>query len=108
MQHHAELTYEILKDIPWPEGLSRVPELAASHHEKINGEGYYRRLKGVAVPIEARILAILDIYEALTSSDRPYSEQRSQAEAFEILRMEAEQGFLDQDVLELMIQELKQ
>ncbi len=98
IEEHAKFTYEILKSIPWPHHLARVPMIAASHHEKLDGSGYFQGLKHEEISVQARILAILDIYEALTSYDRPYKPAKSHEEAIAILAYDVEQGKLDRDL----------
>jgi len=105
INRHVEYTYEILKGIPWPAGLTRVPEIAASHHEKLNGEGYHKGLRESEISLPSRILAIIDIYEALTSPDRPYRKERSKEEALSIIRREVEGGYLDPDIFEIFVKE---
>jgi len=101
IETHAEHTYSILKGLPWPKNLENVPSIAASHHEKLNGTGYYKGLKADDIPMQARILALLDIYEALTASDRTYKGAKSHQEAIKILEYEATAGNLDKDILEI-------
>ena len=102
---HAEFTYNILKRIPWPAQLKNVPEIAASHHERLNGSGYYRGLKNDEISIQARILAILDVYEALTSPDRPYRKEKTPMEALAIIESEVNSGNLDKDIFEIIVKE---
>lgn len=101
IQAHAEHTYNILLRLPWPKELKNVPEIAASHHEKLNGTGYFRRLKDEEISIQARILAIIDIYEALTAADRPYKPAKTHQEALKILQFEVEEGALDGEIYEI-------
>lgn len=102
---HAEFTYNILKRIPWPKGLENVPEIASSHHERLNGTGYFRGLRKEDISVQARILAILDVFEALTSPDRPYRKEKSIEEALEILESEVNSGNLDKDIFEIIVKE---
>lgn len=102
---HVEYTYNILKGIPWPKYLEGVPGIAASHHERLNGTGYYRGLQGDEISISSRILAILDVYEALTSPDRPYKEKKTVEEALVILEWEVKEGNLDGDIFEIFVKE---
>lgn len=102
---HAEFTYNILKLIPWPEQLKNVPEIASSHHERLNGSGYYRGLKSNEISIQAKILAILDVYEALTSPDRPYRKEKTKEEALAIIESAVNCGNLDKDIFEIIVKE---
>ncbi len=103
IQAHAEHSYRFLMTLPWPRGLERVPELAALHHEKLDGSGYPTGLSGTEIPLEVRILTICDIYDALTAGDRPYKPRLTPERAVEILREEALQGALDSALVELFI-----
>lgn len=105
IKSHAKQTYNILKSIPWPEKLKNIPEIAASHHERLNGTGYFRGLCGDAICVQSRILAILDIFEALTSPDRPYKEKKTVDEALAIISREVNEGFLDKDLFEIFVNE---
>lgn len=102
INQHVVFTYEILNGIPWPKHLCNVPDIAASHHEKLNGEGYHKGASGDEISIQSRILAILDIFEALTSPDRPYRKKKTVEEAFAIIQMEVEGGYLDKDIFEIL------
>lgn len=92
IEHHIVDTWEILKRIPWPKRLAWVPNVAACHHERMNGVGYPWGLKGLDIPIGGRILAIVDIYEALTASDRPYKPAIPIEKALAILDDECSRG----------------
>lgn len=105
INQHVEYTYDILKGIPWPHNLINVPEIAASHHEKLNGKGYNKGLTDEEISIQARILAIIDIFEALTSPDRPYRKKKTADEALDIIGTEVEGGYLDKDIFEILVKE---
>ncbi|MBI2901375.1 MAG: GAF domain-containing protein [Planctomycetes bacterium] len=95
IEHHIVDTWEILKRIPWPKRLEWVANIAACHHEKVNGSGYPWGLKGEEIPIGGRILAIVDIYEALTAADRPYKPAVPVDQALKIIDDEVARGNLD-------------
>ncbi len=103
IENHATLTYEILRELPFPEYLSHVPEYASGHHEKPSGTGYPRGLKGEEMPLQSRIMAIADIFEALTAPDRPYKAPMKLSMAVKILNMEKERMNIDPDVLDLFL-----
>ncbi len=105
METHPRATYEILKQVNWTPQLEDVPRLAAMHHEKLNGEGYPWGLTAEDIPLPARILAVLDIYEALTAPDRPYKDPMSPERAREILEEDAEGGALDKDVIDIFFEQ---
>jgi HD-GYP domain-containing protein (c-di-GMP phosphodiesterase class II) len=101
IQEHVTHTYEFLKTIKWPRDLRRVPDLAHAHHEKLDGSGYPRQLKGDQIPMESRLMTISDIFDALVASDRPYKDRMAPEDALSILREEAEQGKIHADAVEL-------
>lgn len=89
IQSHVSHTYEFLKRIPWTESLKAVPEIAHGHHEKLDGTGYPRGLAGDDIPVAAQMMAVADIYDALTAGDRPYKRRILPTTALGILREEA-------------------
>lgn len=104
MQSHVSHTYEFLRRIPWTKGLSRVPEIAWGHHEKLDGSGYPRGLKSPDIPLGSRMMTVADIYDALTAADRPYKKAVSHEKALDILHWEADGGKVDSGLLDLFIQ----
>ncbi|RMI14597.1 MAG: GAF domain-containing protein, partial [Calditrichaeota bacterium] len=86
IQNHAWMSIKILEQLPFPRKLARVPEYAGGHHEKLDGSGYPRGLTGEQLPLQARIMALADIFEALTAQDRPYKAPMKLSKAVEILR----------------------
>lgn len=105
IQYHAEATHEILESIEWTEQLQRVPEIASMHHEKLDGTGYPRGLEGEDIPLLARVLCVVDIFEALTARDRPYKPAMAPDKAREILEEEVEAGHLDENLVDLFFEE---
>lgn len=103
IQHHVTHTYDFLVRIPWGRSLSLVPDIAAKHHEYLDGSGYPARLPALEIPMQARMMTVADIFDALTASDRPYKKAVPVSDALEILRAEQRQGKLDADVLNLFI-----
>lgn len=101
IENHALMTKKILDNIEFPKHLARVPELASSHHEKPDGSGYPKGLKGDEIPIEARIMAIADIYEALTAKDRPYKKSLTPAKAEAILEKMKDRDEIDGRLFDL-------
>jgi len=97
---HAKSTYRILSLMPWPRQLELVPLIASQHHEKLDGSGYPDGVKNEKITLESKILAVVDIYEALVAQNRPYKPRISPENAIEILRFEAEKGHLDRDIVE--------
>ncbi len=105
VQKHAALSFDFLEQIPWTDSLSNIPEIAHGHHEKLNGSGYPKGLRGPQIPLQARMMTIADIYDALTAADRPYKKAMSVDKALHILRGEAREGALDAELLEVFIEQ---
>jgi HD-GYP domain-containing protein (c-di-GMP phosphodiesterase class II) len=98
IQNHAAMTYKILSQLPFPKKMRHVPDYAAAHHETPNGRGYPRGLDLTRLPLQPRILALADIFEALTAKDRPYREGKALSDALHILTMMAKDGHIDPDL----------
>ena len=103
IQSHVVHTYQFLRQIPWTKELSRVPEIARSHHEKLNGGGYPDGWHAPDIPLQTRMMTISDIFDALTSRDRPYKPAVPVERALDILGQERRAGALDGDLLQLFI-----
>jgi HD-GYP domain-containing protein (c-di-GMP phosphodiesterase class II) len=93
----------MLERMPFPESLKRVPEYAGTHHETLQGTGYPRRIAAAGLSVPARIMAIADIFEALTATDRPYQEPRKFSQALNILHSLKVKGSIDADVFDLFL-----
>lgn len=104
MASHVSRSYLLLRQIPWPEPLARVPEIAWSHHERLDGSGYPRGLRADDFPYEGQILAVADIYDALTASDRPYKRSYSRDEARGILDDEVRRNHVDGTMVEVFFE----
>ena len=103
MESHVTHSFHFLSKIPWTPMMLGIPEIAYGHHEKLDGTGYPRGLKGEEIPIQARMMTISDIYDALTAQDRPYKAAVPREKALDILRSEAAKGELDADLLDVFI-----
>jgi HD-GYP domain-containing protein (c-di-GMP phosphodiesterase class II) len=103
IQAHVNYTVSILEKIPFTRDLANIPIFAASHHEMLDGSGYPRGLRGEEIPLQSRIMCISDIFDALTSSDRPYKKSVPLEKSLEILRKEAAAGKLDSHLVDLFI-----
>ena len=103
INNHALVSIKMLDSLPFPKKLKRVPEIAGGHHEKIVGGGYPYGLKGDEISFEARILAIADIFEALTAHDRPYKSANSLNQSMRILKFMVEDGSLDPDIVKFFV-----
>jgi HD-GYP domain-containing protein (c-di-GMP phosphodiesterase class II) len=103
IEQHAVVTHKMLKELPFPKRLANVPDYAAHHHEKLDGSGYPDRLKADQLPLQTRILAIADVFEALTSQDRPYKTPLKLSEAMKILAQMRDHNHIDPDLYQLFI-----
>jgi len=103
MESHVTHSFHFLTKIPWTPVMRGIPEIAYGHHEKLDGSGYPRGLTADQIPMQARMMTISDIYDALTAQDRPYKRAVPTATALDILSEEAGQGKLDHDLLDVFI-----
>ena len=101
---HVVITIEMLNSLPFPKHLRRVPEYAAAHHERCDGKGYPYGLTREQMAIPSRIMAIADVFEALTADDRPYKKAKKLSEALHIMSSMAREGHLDPDLFALFMQ----
>ena len=99
MNSHAQLSYEMLVELPFPKKYENVFHIAINHHEKLNGKGYPRGLEAKELVLEDRIMILADIFEALTASDRPYKNAKKLSEVFRILESMAQNGEIDAKLL---------
>ena len=93
----------MLEKLPFPEYLKNVPIYAGTHHEKLDGSGYPRGLKGDEIPLGGRIIALADVFEALTSSDRPYKTPKKLSDAIKILYFMVKDNHLDKDLFKIFL-----
>jgi response regulator RpfG family c-di-GMP phosphodiesterase len=103
MESHVTHSFHFLTKIPWTPIMRGIPEIAYGHHEKLDGSGYPRGLKGGDIPLQARMMTISDIFDALTAQDRPYKRAVPPTTALDILNAEASEGKLDPDLLDIFI-----
>lgn len=103
INEHITQTIIMLEKLPFPPHLKNVPEIAGGHHEKMDGTGYPRRLTQEQMSIEARMMAIADIFEALTAADRPYKRGKKLSEALEIMSAMCKNRHLDLDLFTLFL-----
>ena len=104
IQNHVTYTYRFLSQIPWTTELAGVPEIAWAHHERLNGKGYPRQLTEAAIPVQSKLMAVADVYDALTAADRPYKAAVSVERSLEILAQEAKVNLLDTEVLRIFLE----
>ncbi len=103
INHHIVVTIQMLEALPWPRHLQNVPEYAGGHHERIDGKGYPRGLKGDQMSVQARIMGIADIFEALTARDRPYKPGKTLTESLQILGKMRLEGHIDPELFDIFI-----
>jgi HD-GYP domain-containing protein (c-di-GMP phosphodiesterase class II) len=104
IEAHAMATRDLLSHIPWPEDLKNIVAYAYGHHELLDGSGYPEHLAGAEIPLETRLITLVDIFDALTASDRPYKRAVPVEEALELLRANAAAGELDPELLKVMVE----
>lgn len=104
MRDHARVGIKLLEQIPFTRTLQDVPSIAGAHHEKLNGKGYPLGLTAEQIGLKSRILAVADVYEALTAADRSYKRPRTHEEALRILGFMVKDGELDRDLVDLFVQ----
>ena len=100
---HIVQTIIMLEQLPYPKHLLDVPAIAGSHHEKMDGTGYPKRLSSEEMPLTARIMAVADIFEALTASDRPYKKAKTLSEAIRIMSFMVKDKHIDPDIFRLFL-----
>jgi HD-GYP domain-containing protein (c-di-GMP phosphodiesterase class II) len=105
INNHIVATIKMLESLPFPKHLKNIPEYAGGHHERMDGKGYPRGLKRDQMSIQARVMAIADIFEALTAKDRPYKEGKKLSEALRILGFMKQDGHIDPDLFQIFIRE---
>lgn len=105
INHHIDITIQMLEALPWPKHLQNVPEFAGGHHERMDGKGYPRGLSGEQMSVQARMMAIADVFEALTAKDRPYKRGKTLTEALSILGRMKLTGHIDPDLFDVFVRE---
>jgi hypothetical protein len=105
VNNHIAATIAMLQGLPFPKHLKDVPEFAGAHHERMDGKGYPRGLTREQIPIPARIIAIADIFEALTANNRPYKKGKSLRESLEILGRMRLDAHIDPDLFDVFVRE---
>ena len=104
INNHIVATIEMLGQLPFPKNMAKVPEYAGAHHEKMDGTGYPRGLTGDQMSIPARMIAVADIFEALTAADRPYKKAKSLSESIKIMSFMKRDGHIDPDLFNLFLE----
>lgn len=105
INRHVLTTMVMLEQLPWPRELANVPSIAGAHHERIDGKGYPMGLTGAQMSVQMKVLAIADVFEALTAKDRPYRPGMSLMQALTILGRMAQDNHIDRDLFRLFMRE---
>ena len=100
---HISITIDMLEQLPYPEHLKNIPEFAGGHHEKLDGTGYPRGLTGNQMSPQAKMIAIADIFEALTAADRPYKEGKKLSETMRIMGFMNKDNHIDKDLFNIFV-----
>ena len=100
---HIVITIEMLEQLPYPKNLKNIPEFAGGHHEKMDGTGYPKGLSEHQMSTQAKIMAIADIYEALTAADRPYKEGKKLSQAMRIMGFMKNDYHIDEELFEIFV-----
>jgi HD-GYP domain-containing protein (c-di-GMP phosphodiesterase class II) len=103
IKEHIVQTLIMLSQLPFPKHLRQVPQIASGHHEKMDGTGYPKRLRGEEMSPLARMLAIADIFEALTAVDRPYKTGKTLSETIKIMLLMKKDQHIDADLFDLFL-----
>ena len=102
---HIVVTIDMLEQLPYPKHLRNVPEFAGGHHEKLDGTGYPKGLNHSEMSVQAKIMAIADIFEALTARDRPYKKGKTLSQAMRILGFMKNDAHIDTELFEVFVKE---
>ena len=105
INNHIVATVKMLDTLPFPKHLQNVPEYAGGHHERVDGKGFPKGLVKDEMSVQARIMAIADIFEALTARDRPYKDPMKLSQAVSILKTMSETGHIDADLFDVFIEQ---
>jgi hypothetical protein len=105
INHHIVATIKMLEALPWPRHLMNVPEYAGGHHERMDGKGYPKGLTREQMSVQARVMGIADIFEALTARDRPYKPGKTLSESLAILGRFKENGHIDPDLFDIFVRD---
>ncbi len=105
INHHIVATIKMLEQLPWPKHLKNVPEYAGGHHERMDGKGYPKGLTRDQMSVQARVMGIADIFEALTASDRPYKQGMKLSQAMGIMYKFRMGGHIDPDLFDIFLNE---
>lgn len=103
IESHVIHSFNFLLQIPWTKEIREIPRIARAHHEKLNGTGYPYQLKSDEIPVQAKIMTICDMFDALSASDRPYKNAVPSERALDMLDMSVQQNELDPELFQLFL-----
>ena len=104
IEAHVVHSFNFLLQIPWTKEIREIPRIARAHHEKLNGTGYPYKLRGDEIPVQAKIMTICDIFDALSAADRPYKKAVPPERALDILAMSVKDQELDPELYRLFLE----
>ncbi len=104
IETHVSHTFIFLSLIPWTSRLGGIPDIAHAHHERMDGSGYPQGLAHEAIPLPAKIMAIADVYDALTAGDRPYRQGLNSELALDLIESEVKKGKLDENLFQVFVE----
>jgi HD-GYP domain-containing protein (c-di-GMP phosphodiesterase class II) len=104
IESHVIHSFNFLLQIPWTKEIREIPRIARAHHEKLNGTGYPYRLKSDEIPVQAKIMTICDMFDALSASDRPYKSSVPSERALDMLKTSVKQNELDPELFRLFLE----
>lgn len=105
INYHIVATIKMLEQLPWPKHLRNVPEYAGGHHERMDGKGYPKGLSREQMSVQARVMGIADIFEALTARDRPYKQGMKLSQAMSIMNRFKLNGHIDPDLFDVFVEQ---
>jgi hypothetical protein len=105
INYHIVATIKMLEQLPWPKHLKNVPEYAGGHHERMDGKGYPKGLTREQMSVQARVMGIADIFEALTARDRPYKQGMKLSQAMGIMHKFRTGGHIDPDLFDIFVEQ---
>src|SRR5262249_20181547 len=103
IESHVLHSFAFLMQIPWTQEYGRIPEIARAHHEKLNGKGYPFGLNSAEIPVQAKMMTICDIFDALSAADRPYKRAVPTDRALDILKLCVSEGEVDAELFRLFL-----
>ena len=104
IESHVVHSFQFLAQIPWTQEYKRIPEIARAHHEKLNGKGYPAGLTGAEIPVQAKMMTICDIFDALSATDRPYKRAVPTDRALEILKLCVQDAEIDAELFRMFVE----